>query len=171
MSSEKGWIKLHRDILGHWVYEDPLLLKLWITLLCKANHEEKKITINKDTLVIHRGQFWTSIRKISVLTDMTQKTTSKKLSQLQNDGMIFLEIREGVGTLITINNYGQYQDFSAGSGSTQDRTNDRTNDRTGGAHRTALSTNKQEDKNDKALFKNVKNNGLPPDDPDYFEEV
>lgn len=171
MSSEKGWIKIYRDILEHWVYSDPLLLKLWITILCKANHEEKKILINNEIVVIHRGQFWTSIRKLAEETHLSRKTIENKTALLQNDGMIYMDARKGIGTLVTVHNYGKYQDFSDASGAGSGDTPEDTPEAKVETHRRPRSTHKQEDKNDKALFKNVKNNGLPPDDPDYFEEV
>lgn len=172
MSSRKGWIKLYRDITEHWVYHDPLLLKMWITILCTANHEPRKILINNNTVEINRGQFWTSIRKLALRTEMTRKTVEAKLDLLQSDGMIYVDSRPGVGTLITVCNYGLYQGFFDDFGDTQGDTSGDTQGDKVETLRGTRSTHKQEVNNDKALLKNgKKNNGLPPDDPDYFEEV
>ena len=170
MAAEKGWIKLYRDILGHWVYEDPLALKVWVTLLCMANHESRKILLNNETLDIRRGQLWTSIRKLSIVTGMTRKTVEIKLKLLQSDGMIFVDAKRGLGTLISVRNYGDYQDFSHGDGDTQGYTQGDTQGDKVETPRGTHSTHKQELNNYKH-YEALKNNGLAPDDPDYFEEV
>lgn len=175
MSSKKGWIKLYRDITEHWVYQDPLLLKVWITVLCLANHDDHRILINNNMTTIHRGQFWTSIRKLSSYMNMDKDTVKKKLDLLQSDGMIYLDSQKGRGTLLTVLNYSVYQNFSGtpadnfsdtGWDTSRDTDWDKVQTQSG-----TQSRHKQEYKNDKALLKNGKNNGLPPDHPDYFEEV
>lgn len=176
MSSKKGWIKLYRDITEHWVFRDPLLLKIWIDILFMANHESKKIPLNNQLIEIHRGQFWTSVRKLSARWNIDTKTTAKKLKLLQSDGMIYVDSRKGYGTLVTVQNYGVYQDFSEGDSHTYSHTNSHKVSHKD-SHKVGFESPseipyKQEYKNDKALIKNgKKNNGLPPDDPDYFEEV
>lgn len=173
MSSNKGWIKLQRDIVEHWVFKDPLLLKIWIMILCTANHEDKKILINNELQIIHRGQFWTSIRRLAREAGVTPKTVTVKLELLQNDGMIYVDSRQGVGTLLTVCNYGLYQAFSAPLVNTSGYTSDDTSGHKVETHLGTQTTYKQEVKNNKALIKNEKkkDNGLPPEDPDYFEEV
>lgn len=170
MAIDKGWIKLYRDILGHWVYEDPLLLKIWVTLLCLANHENRKIPLNNETVDIKRGQLWTSIRKLSIVTGMTRKTVEIKLKLLQSDGMIFVDTKRGLGTLISVRNYGDYQGFSDNDGDTKGDTQGDTQGDKVETHRGTRSTHKQELKHYKH-YEALKNNGLAPDDPDYFEEV
>ena len=169
--ASKGWIKLYRDITEHWVYTDPLLLKMWVTLLCSANHEPRKIVVNNKMMDIRRGQFWTSIRKLALKTGMTRKTVEAKLDLLQDDRMIFVDSLVGVGTLITVCNYERFQGIFDSSGDTDGDTLGDTQGATVETQRGTRNTHKQEYKNDKALLKNGKNNGLPPDDPDYFEEV
>ena len=171
----KGWIKLHRDIIEHWVFEDPLLLKTWILLIAKANHEDKKIMINGKHLTVHRGQFWTSIRKLSGALNMGINTVHRKLDALQNDGMIFMDTYKGIGTLITVRNYATYQDFQTNKNEDSGYTNGYTNGYAGGDKSgtppDTLMDHKQELKNYISTNKALKNNGLPPDHPDYFEEI
>lgn len=164
-----GWIKLHRDIREHWVYEDPLLFKIWLSVLLIANHEERKIFINGQMFNVQRGQFWTSIRKFSAQLNMNKDTVRKKLLLLQSDGMIYMDSRKGIGTLITVCNYALYQGFSSGSVDTSSDTKSDTEWDKPQTHRGTLRSHKQEYKNDKN-DKEIKNNsGLPP--ADAFEEV
>lgn len=166
-----GWIKLYRDVMEHWVYEDPLLLKVWITILLLANHEENKILINGKLVVIHRGQFWTSVRKLSERVRMKKDTVQKKLNLLQSDGMIYRDSRKGIGTLITVRNYELYQGFSTPSSDTAGDTQRDTAWDNVQTQRGTHRGHKQEYKNYKNEEEVKNNSGLAPDDPDYFEEV
>lgn len=171
MTAKKGWIKLHRDITEHWVYQDPLLLQMWITLLCYANYEPRDIPVNNQMLHLRRGQFWTSIRKLALITGMTRKTVEAKLNLLQSDGMIYVDSRQGVGTLVTVRNYAVYQGFSEGVGDTEGDTAGDTEGDKVETLRGTPNTHNEEINHYKALGKKEKKFGLAPGDPDYFEEV
>ena len=106
-----GWVKISREIVGHWVFDDPNCLKLWIWLICTVNHKDAKVPINSEVLVVHRGQTYTSIREIASTLGMSRNTATKKLKMMQDDGMIFMDSRKKCGTLITVLNYALYQDF------------------------------------------------------------
>ena len=172
-----GWIKLHRDILDHWVLSDPVMLKVWIFLLLKVNHEERKISVNGKPVVVSKGQMWTSIRKLSVALAIDKNTVKRKLAILQSDGMIYVDSRKGIGTLLTVRNYALYQGFEAPKKTTNAYTDAYTDaDNPDTLMQTPMLTpmhHKQEYKNYKNYKndKELKNNGLPPDHPDYFEEV
>ena len=167
MSSKKGWVKIYRDLREHWVFSDPVLLRMWIDILLTANHEPNKATVKNQIIDIKRGQFWTSYRKMALRWGMDVKTVKKSLGLLQNDGMITVDARRGYGTLITVENYKVYQDFSEES---SHRESHRESHRQGFENPTE-NPYKQETNNDKECIKNGKNTGLAPGDPDYFEEV
>ena len=176
MAANKGWIKLYRDITEHWIFRDPLLLKIWIDILIMANHEPSKVPVKNQLIEIHQGQFWTSIRKLADRWEIDKTTVARKLKLLQSDSMIYVDSQAGHGTLITVRNYGIYQGFSSGmsdreSDNESDRESDNTSDNTQTENRTE-NRHKQEVKNIR-MTKNEKKktNGLPPDHPDYFEEV
>ena len=46
----KGWIKLHRKIQDHWVWQDDRYLRYWLTILLNVNHESKKISCRRSDL-------------------------------------------------------------------------------------------------------------------------
>ena len=167
MTANMGWIKLHRSIKEHWVFNDPVLLRAWIDILLTANHEPRKITVRKQIIVIDRGQFWTSYRKLAIRWNLDAKTVKRSLALLQNDGMIYVDARQSYGTLITVRNYEVYQGFS-GEASHNESHNE--------SHKLGLTnpiadTYEQQINNDEECSKNGKNNGLAPGDPYYFEEV
>lgn len=164
----KGWIKLHRDILDHWVLSDPILLKVWIYLLLRVNHEERTILVNGKTIIVSQGQVWTSIRKLSVALEMGINTVKRKLAILEKNEMIFLDSRKGIGTLITVRNYAVYQGFEGAKKTDSGYTGEYTDGYKGGTQSDTQVDHKQEYKNVIRMNKEIKNIGATPSDA--FEE-
>jgi DNA replication protein DnaD len=167
--ADKGWIKLHRSIVDHWVFQRGSkgyeMEHYWIDLLLMVNHKKGKIQYYKDVVTIYPGQTRTSQRKLAARWGIDTKTVKKVLDTFQNEGMITYENRYN-GTLITIVNYGIYQGLSWPNGSTVSYTDSYTDSYTEGAtvsHTDSLLTrmNKNELKNDKE----PKNTASPFKDP------
>lgn len=106
----QGWIKIHRELSGHWLWDDRPFSRgqAWIDILLLANHAEKKILRNGDLVEIERGQFVTSILKLSERWGWGRKKTSNFLELLEKDGMI-TQKRTTQDTTITVIKYGVYQ--------------------------------------------------------------
>jgi hypothetical protein len=99
-----GWIKIHRQILEWEWYSDKNAFRLFIHLLLKANHKEKKykglelergsVVTSRDILAIEIGlsvqQIRTSLDKLILTNEITIKTSPK-------------------GSVIQIVNYSKYQ--------------------------------------------------------------
>jgi len=105
-----GYIKVYRDMRGHWIWDNSLYFKWWVDLLFSANYIDKKILVNGELITIHRGAFLTSEVKLSEKWNTTRKTVRKFLALLQSDGMIVAAKSRQSGTIITICNYKKYQD-------------------------------------------------------------
>lgn len=113
MAKDKGYIKLFRDVLGHWVYDDEILFRAWIYLLLTANHSDKEVMFNGSLITIHRGELLTSLRKLSDEWKCGLKKTRSIIELLERAHMILRKsAKKGTqkGTLLTIVNYGVYQD-------------------------------------------------------------
>ena len=108
--SEIGYIKLHRQIQDCWIWESGKFDKrsAWIDLLMLANHHDKKFMFNGKPVVITRGQFMTSIRKLSDRWEWSTSTVFSFLKILEDDNMIKKE-SDSHRTLLTIINYEVYQ--------------------------------------------------------------
>jgi DNA replication protein DnaD len=167
--ADKGWIKLHRSIVDHWVFQRGSkgyeMEHYWLDLLLMVNHKKGKIQYYKDVVTIYPGQTRTSQRKLAARWGIDTKTVKKVLDTFQNEGMITYENRYN-GTLITIVNYLVYQGLSGQNGSTVSYTDSYTDSYTEGAtvsHTDSLLTrmNKNELKNDKE----PKNTASPFKDP------
>lgn len=99
-----GWIKIHRQILDWEWYSDNNTFRLFIHLILKANHKEKRykgielkagsVVTSRDILSIETGlsvrQVRTSLDKLKSTNEVTIKTSSK-------------------GTIIQLVNYEKYQ--------------------------------------------------------------
>ncbi len=108
----KGWIKLHRKIKNHWLWDDPEKLKRWITILLEVNYTEAKMLLGNNLIEVKRGSSTNSIRTWSALFKCGSKATTNFFDLLESDGMIS---RKTLGkgkhstTLISITNYEEYQ--------------------------------------------------------------
>jgi hypothetical protein len=144
-----GWIKLHRQITEHWIWEEKPFSKgqAWIDLLLQANHQDKKAVIGNDIIEVKRGSFVTSIRKLSERWGWSNTKIKNFLNLLQNDGMISY-FSDAKKTVITIENYSLYQDLNDAKTTEKRQSND--------TETTLKHTNKN-DKNDKN-DNNIKNN-------------
>lgn len=108
----KGWIKTYRQLQDCWVWQEKPYSKgqAWIDLLLLANHRDKKILFNGNIITVQRGQYLTSMVKLAEKWGWGRPTVLKFLNLLEKDKMITRN-SDNSKTLITIENYGIYQDF------------------------------------------------------------
>jgi len=126
----KGYIKLHREIQDCWIWKDERFTRgqAWVDLLLLANHKDVKIAIGENIEIVKRGQFVTSIAKLSDRWKWSFNTTKKFLNLLENDNMLTRK-SDNSKTLITIVNYGIYQADEREKTENLDRPIDRPLDR------------------------------------------
>lgn len=104
----KGWIKLHRRVLKHWVFQDAEYFKFWIYLLLDVNHEDKKMLWNKNLIEVKRGEKITSLKKLAEEFNCSREKVRRFLNLLETDSMI-TTVSNTKYTQITILNYDSYQ--------------------------------------------------------------
>lgn len=107
MNELNGFILLDRKMLKWEWYQDTNMVRLFIHLLLMANWEDKKW----QGVVIKRGQFITSLSKLSQQTDLTIQQVRTCLERLILTNEITKEANNKY-TLITIKNYDKYQDLN-----------------------------------------------------------
>lgn len=103
-----GWIKLHRSILKHWIFQDAEKFKWWIDLLLLVNHETHKVTIGNMIFEVKRGETIRSLQQLSLRWMVTRGRVRRFLQLLEQDKMICVK-DERKTTRITICNYDNYQ--------------------------------------------------------------
>lgn len=140
----EGWIKLHREIVDHWIWQDPFKLRAWLDLIMLANHKPKKILINGQLVTIDVGQHWTSYEHLAIRWKCSKGRVMRFLKLLKDDGMVTYKATPN-GTLINVVNYRVYQGFSEDSGTLMDTPTDTPTER---RRIYGRNTNKN-DKNDK----------------------
>ena len=108
MSTDKGYIKLYRDIRDHWIWQDSEYVKAWIDLIMMMNHTDTQILFNKQLITVKRGSRVTSIRKLGKRWGWSRDRVKRFLDLLEDDGMI-ATVRDTQKTLVTVEKYGFYQ--------------------------------------------------------------
>lgn len=106
-----GWIKLHREILDHWVYDDPEKLKIWITLLSKASHKKRKVPINYQVIDIKPGELIFGTIKFAEAIGVSRDKLYKTVKMFEKDGMIEYDTTtyKNKFSIIRVLNWEKYQ--------------------------------------------------------------
>lgn len=132
--NNKGWILLHRQLLDSeiWNLEEPFGFRsAWIDLILKANHEDRSLLLKSGKrVVVSRGQEWTSVRVLAARWKWRKQKVSNYLESLQEMGMITIE-KSKSGTLITLVNYRDFQDFRNTFGTRMGQEQDKNGTRVG----------------------------------------
>lgn len=109
----QGYIKLHREITEHWIWDDARYLKWWLSILLNVNHRSQIIPVGSELFDCKPGQ---SIRSIETWTGMfgcSKKTTIKYFETLKKQDMISCKTI-GKGNrrkhLLTVTNWTIYQE-------------------------------------------------------------
>lgn len=116
----KGWIKLYRGQFFHWISKKPWCDGYaWCYLYSQANHKPGMINFRNEYIKIDRGQFLTSKKKLQKLFGWTRTHLNNFIKGLEMDKMLTHRMTHRY-TLITIINYGIYQDKVLNSGTQND---------------------------------------------------
>lgn len=150
--SDKGWIKIHRQIQDCFIWQEKPYDKAraWIDLILLANHSDKKLLIDNDIVVIERGSYMTSTVKLANRWGWSRNKVLRFLNVLESEQMLNTK-RTPNGTVVTIVKYEVFQ-----YGDTADETTDETTD--GTSNETADET---QNKNIRIKeLKNIKENNI-----------
>jgi hypothetical protein len=148
-----GWIKLHRKFLEWEWYDDHNTTRLFLHMLMKANHEEKKWR----GIMIQPGQFVGSVSKLSEEAGISARSIRTCIDRLKSTGEVTSETTNKY-TLFTLVNWGMYQEFDTSS----DKQNDTQADKRPTSNRQTTDKQPTTNKN----YKNEKNeNNIPPLSP------
>lgn len=110
--ADKGWIKVYRQIQESaiWITEKPFDERsAWIDLIMMANIESKTVLYKGQTIVINRGDVYTSIRKLSNRWHWSTGKVSRYLNILTKLGMVKRKKSTKSATLLTLVKYEDFQ--------------------------------------------------------------
>ena len=107
----QGYIALHRRIL-----DNPILTKsrtysrfeAFIYMLLRANHKENKVVIGNQMVLVKRGSFVTSQKKLQIVFNWGSSKLKAFLLLLENDKMIDIKTNN-LATMITVIKWDAYQ--------------------------------------------------------------
>lgn len=108
---KEGWISLHRKLQDCeiWNNSQPFDMRsAWVDLLLLANHRDVEIVFDYKPMTVKRGQYLTSVRKLSARWSWSKNRTLKYLKLLESLQMIQRESSKQ-RTLLTIVKYDFYQ--------------------------------------------------------------
>ena len=152
MSTDKGYVKIYRDIRDHWVWNDEKILKAWIDLIMLANHSDAKTFFNGRMITVKRGSFITSVRNLAKRWGWGKDKVLHFLRDLETDGMIDRKA-DTQKTLITLVKYSFYQ---GGGQKKQTRSGTRSGTQAGTRTGTQTSHSEYIEKNSEGIKKKRK---------------
>lgn len=119
---QQGWVSIHRSILEHFVWMDkPFNMgAAWVDLILMANHDEKKIPVNGNIVIIKRGQTYTSCRSLAERWGWGLGRVKRFIDTLEREQMVNAEKTKN-GTLLTLVNYCDFQDTQNTNGTQTER--------------------------------------------------
>ena len=108
--ADKGWIKLNRQIMDHWTYEDKPFNRsmAWIDLLLLADHKTHKSLWRGKLTEFKRGDVNISLKELGNRWGWSKPKVRAFIEQLEADGMITTNVTT-VRTTLTIVKYDNFQ--------------------------------------------------------------
>ena len=107
MNEDKGYVKVYRSLLDWEWWHDINVHRLFSYILLKANWKDKRW----QGVEIKRGEFVTSLDKLSKDTDLTTSQVRTALEKLQSSGEVIAKSGQGSKhTIIRVCKYEDYQE-------------------------------------------------------------
>lgn len=160
-----GYIKLHRNIEHHWIWQNPRRTQWWIQLIFMAAWEPQQVSFGNETFTLQRGQIATTYRILTGRFSCTNQTVFNFLAILEKHKMIIKETSQKM-TLITIVNYDLYQQDNVDS-ENRDTTKKHT------SSRRKVERKVEQIKEERKEEKNINTSSSPSRERDleFFEEL
>ena len=132
-----GWIKLHRKILDWEWYSDPNTFRVFLHLMLKANHKEKRFK----GIELIKGSVVTSRDILAMETGLSVRQVRTALDKLKSTNEVAIKT-SSKGTIIQLVNYDKYQL----------ETSEATNERPANDQQTTTNKNEKKEKNNTYSF-------------------
>ena len=144
---DKGWIKLNRQIIDHWLYKDKPFNKsmAWIDLLLIADHTTHTDLWRGKMTTFKRGDVNLSVTELAKRWGWSRDKARRFIKDLESDGMLRVNCTT-YRTTLTVVKYGIFQDKVTRDKAT-DNTRDKSRDKA--TNNTYLKNNKELNKENK----------------------
>ena len=104
-----GWIRINRDIVNHWIYQNEKWRLWWIDMLLMAAWEETEVADGKQMIRLEKGQILASVSDLCKRWKANTKEVRYFLDKLIAEDMIVAKARAKQRAILTISNYVNYQ--------------------------------------------------------------
>jgi len=105
---EVGYVGLFRKITQSWIFDDPIILKVFIYFLCEASTKCEKVDVNGQTVALITGQLVSGRKHLMDNLNLTERLARKALDVLKNNKVIELKT-SSTYNVITVLKYNEYQ--------------------------------------------------------------
>lgn len=139
-----GWIKISRDIVNHWLWQDKPFSRgqAWIDLLLMAAWKERIFFVRGIRVEQHRGDVCLSVREMCERWHWSNGKVIRFLNELETAQQITQQKSNVINT-ISIVNYDKYQMDNTTDETPNQTADDTTNDTTNGTTIEELMNNKE----------------------------
>ncbi|WP_059050016.1 hypothetical protein [Paenibacillus senegalimassiliensis] len=105
-----GWIKLHREIINHWIYQDAEYLKVWVEMLVRARYwdEPGRELVGDQIIMVGRGEFIFGRPAWSRRLGISEQRLKTLIQKMIKDDMIELIQKYSRCTLYRVKNYEKF---------------------------------------------------------------
>lgn len=133
--SEKGYIKLDRQLMDHALWQEKPFdrARAWVDLLMLANYKDHDVIYKGKLEHRKRGEVNTTIGYLALRWGWSENKVRRFIRHLNGSQMVHTN-GSTHGSTLTIENYAKYQGDRRTDGSTNGRTDGRTDERTDGRH-------------------------------------
>lgn len=107
----KGWIKIHRSIMDHWLIHNPEYFTAWIIILMEVNHKESSSLLGNNVVSCKRGQSLNSLDTwAGKFPGPWDKSKVRRFFKVLKDSAMIDTEGLSKTTRLTVCNYDTYQD-------------------------------------------------------------
>ena len=110
----RGYIKIWRKIEDSGIIGNADVCQLFLFLMVKATHKPHKIIVGTQVIILQPGQFFAGRKQLALELRSSEQRIRTALKCLEKYDVINQQATSK-GTIITLVNWGKYQDEAAGS--------------------------------------------------------
>ena len=105
-----GYIKIHREIMDHWIYKDAEYFKVWVEMLLRARHSrEPKTDLHHGIkYTVNYAQFVYGRKEWSKRLGISEQRLRGLFQKLVDDNMIKVVEHLPRMTIVEVINYEKY---------------------------------------------------------------
>lgn len=106
--TNKGWVKIHRQLMSKGFYKKSEFIHLWIHLLLRANHSSNEFLHGNSVIKLKAGQFVTGRKSLSNETGIHESKVQRILKCFEIEQQIKRQSNRQY-TIVTILSWDKYQ--------------------------------------------------------------